>query len=140
MNRTLTESVLTSEAAIYDYTVPAGEPWLYEVKRGQTLRIVDLMGNQAVDTLFYNAQDPAERYSAVDTIRAQGSIYLTTGSPPALDRWQCDADDRRRHLRPSRHPWRCLCGRVEPGALCPGEAADAQLPRQLPAGARGVAL
>jgi uncharacterized protein YcgI (DUF1989 family) len=38
------------------------------------------MGNQAVDTLFYNAADPAERYSAVDTLRAQGGIYLTTGS------------------------------------------------------------
>jgi urea carboxylase-associated protein 1 len=38
------------------------------------------MGNQAVDTLFYNRHDPAERYSATDTIRAQGNIYLTTGS------------------------------------------------------------
>jgi urea carboxylase-associated protein 1 len=47
---------------------------------GQLLRIVDLEGNQAVDTLFYNARDPEERYSAVDTIRAQGNIYLTTGS------------------------------------------------------------
>jgi urea carboxylase-associated protein 1 len=47
---------------------------------GQLLRIVDLEGNQAVDTLFYNAHDTEERYSAVDTIRAQGNIYLTTGS------------------------------------------------------------
>jgi uncharacterized protein len=80
MNGALIESALAPETAIYDFTVPAGEPWLHELKRGQTLRIVDLMGNQAVDTLFYNAHDPAERYSAVDTIRAQGSIYLTTGS------------------------------------------------------------
>ena len=74
----LTESTLDPSAAVYDYTIPAGEPWLHELRKGQTLRILDLEGNQAVDTLFYNARDPAERYSAVDTIRAQGSIYLTT--------------------------------------------------------------
>ena len=47
---------------------------------GRRLRIVDLRGNQAVDTLFYSAVDYADRYSAQDTIRAQGNIYLTTGS------------------------------------------------------------
>src|SRR6185369_8053228 len=43
-------------------------------------RIVDLEGNQAVDTLFYNADDFSDRYSAQDTIRQQNSIYLTTGT------------------------------------------------------------
>jgi hypothetical protein len=41
---------------------------------------VDLNGNQSADTLFYNAHDYAERYSAQDTIREQGNIYLTTGT------------------------------------------------------------
>jgi len=50
------------------------------VRRGQSLRIVDLEGNQAVDTLFYNAADTAEHYSAQNTIQAQGRIYLTTGT------------------------------------------------------------
>jgi urea carboxylase-associated protein 1 len=50
------------------------------VKRGQFFRIVDLEGNQAVDTLFYRADTLEERYSAQDTIRAQGNIYLTSGS------------------------------------------------------------
>lgn len=77
---TLTESPRDPKDAVYDFEVPAGEPWLHELKRGQVLRILDLMGNQAVDTLFYNAHDPAERYSATDTIREQGNIYLTTGS------------------------------------------------------------
>ena len=40
------------------------------------MRIVDLCGNQAVDTLFYDAHDIANRYSAVDTIREQGAVYL----------------------------------------------------------------
>jgi urea carboxylase-associated protein 1 len=50
------------------------------VRKGQRFRIVDLEGNQAVDTLFYNADDTAEHYSAQNTIQAQRHIYLTTGS------------------------------------------------------------
>jgi uncharacterized protein len=76
----LVESQLHPADAMYSHEVPAGEPWVHEVLRGQTLRIVDLRGNQAADTLFYNAHDYADRYSAQDTIREQGNIYLTTGS------------------------------------------------------------
>jgi urea carboxylase-associated protein 1 len=63
-----------------DTVVPAGEPWMGVVRRGQMLRIVDMKGNQAVDTLFYNASDTDEHYSAQDTIQAQRGIYLTTGT------------------------------------------------------------
>jgi len=76
----LVESTLNPADAIYGREVPAGEPWVYEVLKGQTLRIVDLKGNQAADTLFYNAHDYADRYSAQDTIREQRNIYLTTGT------------------------------------------------------------
>jgi urea carboxylase-associated protein 1 len=65
---------------VYTTDVPAGEPFIHELKKGQYFRIVDLEGNQAVDTLFYNAHDYSDRYSAQDTIREQGNIYLTTGS------------------------------------------------------------
>lgn len=67
-------------SATIDCVVPAGEPWMGVVRTGQVLRIEDLEGNQAVDTLFYNAADGHEHYSAQETIRAQGNIYLTTGS------------------------------------------------------------
>lgn len=60
--------------------VRAGDYFLGEIKAGQTLRLVDLEGNQAADVLFYNAQDTSERYSAMDTIRAQGNLYLSGGS------------------------------------------------------------
>jgi urea carboxylase-associated protein 1 len=76
----LVESSLTSESATYRHTVKAGDYWIYEIAAGQVLRIVDLGGNQAVDTLFYGARDTSERYSAIDTISRQGGIYLTTGS------------------------------------------------------------
>ncbi len=80
MSAALVESRFDPRAALYDEVLPAGEGWLHEIKLGQTFRIEDLRGNQAVDTLFYSATDPGERYSAQDTIRAQGRIYLTTGS------------------------------------------------------------
>jgi urea carboxylase-associated protein 1 len=60
--------------------IPAGGYWIDTVKTGQTLRIVDVEGNQAADTLFFNAADVAERYSAVDTIREQRNLYLSCGS------------------------------------------------------------
>jgi urea carboxylase-associated protein 1 len=76
----LTPSPLDAATASYRHTVKAGDPFLRELRRGQHVRIVDLEGNQAVDTLFYNSADYSERYSAQDTIRNQGNIYLTTGS------------------------------------------------------------
>lgn len=78
---TIVESRLDPAKALNRQIVPAGEPWMGVVKAGQHFRIVDLKGNQAVDTLFYNAADTEERYSANDTIRAQGNIYLTAGTP-----------------------------------------------------------
>lgn len=74
------ESALDPAAATRRETVAAGDYWLGRVKRGDTIRIVDLEGNQAADTLFYNADDPAERYSMTDTIRAQGNIYISAGT------------------------------------------------------------
>ncbi|HEY1986419.1 MAG TPA: urea amidolyase associated protein UAAP2 [Terracidiphilus sp.] len=73
-------SLLKPEAAQHSFLVEAGDPFVLEVRKGQIVRIVDLEGNQAVDTLFYNALDYADRYSAQDTIREQRSLYLTTGT------------------------------------------------------------
>jgi uncharacterized protein len=77
---TLVESKLNPTQAIYRHVIPAGEPWIHEIQQGQYFRIVDLHGNQAVDTLFYNGHDYSERYSAQDTIQQQRNIYLTTGT------------------------------------------------------------
>lgn len=67
-------------AAVLDHTIPSGEPYLVAIRRGQTLRLVDLEGNQAIDALFYAQAPLGERYSATRTMLAQGGIYLTTGS------------------------------------------------------------
>lgn len=68
------------ENAVYTKTIPAGDGWTYTLEPGQVLRIVDLKGNQAADTLFYDADNPADHYSAINTIQQQENIYLTTGS------------------------------------------------------------
>lgn len=73
-------SSLMAEQAVFRETVAAGDYFMKVVKKGQTFRILDLEGNQAADTLFYNADDPSERYSAVDTIREQGNVYLSAGT------------------------------------------------------------
>lgn len=74
------ESNLDPKSAVVREVVRAGDYWLRELKTGQTMRILDLEGNQAADTLFYSATNPSERYSAMETVREQGRIYLTAGS------------------------------------------------------------
>jgi urea carboxylase-associated protein 1 len=77
---TMTESSFTSDTALFREVVPAGEPFMRTLKKGQVVRILDLEGNQAVDTLFYNANNTEERYDASQTIREQGNLYITSGS------------------------------------------------------------
>ena len=69
-----------SATILHGEIVPACAPWLHHVAKGQTLRIVDLEGNQAVDFLVYSAEDDAERYSAQDTVAAQGNLFLRAGT------------------------------------------------------------
>ncbi len=76
----LTESPRHTENAQLRATVNAGDYWLYRLEEGRTLRITDLEGNQAADTLFYNADDTAERYSVTDTLRGQRNVFLSSGS------------------------------------------------------------
>jgi uncharacterized protein len=77
---TLKTSTLDPARARVRHRQPAGEPWLTEIQAGQTLRILDLEGNQAVDVIFYHRHDVAEHYSATETLLAQGAVYLSTGS------------------------------------------------------------
>jgi len=69
---------------ISDITVPARAPYSATLKAGQTMRLVDLESQQAVDALFYNAHDTSERYSVQDTLAALaikgGKFYLETGA------------------------------------------------------------
>ena len=70
----------TETNAIQNHRIAAEAPWSGIVCKGQTIRIVDSEGQQAVDTIFYRADDFAERYSAQDTLRVQGSAYVGVGT------------------------------------------------------------
>jgi urea carboxylase-associated protein 1 len=65
---------------VLDEVVAARQPWGGRIARGQTLRITDLEGQQAVDFLCYDAADPGERYSATNTLKVQGRIYIEQGT------------------------------------------------------------
>ncbi|WP_348761228.1 urea amidolyase associated protein UAAP2 [uncultured Salinisphaera sp.] len=73
-------STKPAENAVLSHRIPAGDHYIGPVRAGQTIRLVDVEGNEAADTLFYNLHDPAERYSCMDTVREQRQVYLTTGS------------------------------------------------------------
>ncbi|MGY2085763.1 urea amidolyase associated protein UAAP2 [Blastococcus sp. SYSU DS0539] len=73
-------AALVAGSVVLDEHVPARAAWSAVVAAGDVLTIVDLAGNQAVDCLLYAAGDTAVRYSAPETIRRQGRIFLTTGS------------------------------------------------------------
>ena len=60
--------------------VPAKSSWCGIVKKGQRLKITDLKGQQAVDFLCYNNNDRSDRYSATNTVKVQGNIYVGLGS------------------------------------------------------------
>ncbi|WP_186627359.1 urea amidolyase associated protein UAAP2 [Rhodococcus sp. BP22] len=71
---------LESGTVVLDQTADAFGPWSAVVKAGDLLTIVDLHGNQAVDTLVYAAHDHTIRYSAAATVVAQENLFLSTGS------------------------------------------------------------
>jgi urea carboxylase-associated protein 1 len=73
-------SIPESARVILDMEIAARAPWSAIIRKGQTLRIIDSHGQQAVDTLFYSASDPQERYSGQETLRAQGSAYVGIGT------------------------------------------------------------
>lgn len=66
--------------AIYNEVVPAGDYWMKVIRKGETLRITDLEGNQAVDTVFVNADNIEERYNANNTLREQRNVYISYGT------------------------------------------------------------
>ncbi|MFT4035872.1 MAG: DUF1989 domain-containing protein [Patulibacter sp.] len=64
-----------------DEVIDSGDGWLRRAEPGEVLRITDLSGNQAADTLFFCAERPATvRYSHTATVADQRNPYLSVGS------------------------------------------------------------
>jgi urea carboxylase-associated protein 1 len=75
-----TSAARSVESAAQDHFIAAEAPWSGIVRKGQTIRIEDSYGQQAIDTLFYRADDLSERYSNQDTMRMQGAAYIGIGT------------------------------------------------------------
>jgi urea carboxylase-associated protein 1 len=117
-------SIPDSSDAVYAHDIPAERPWSRVLKQGQTLRIVDSEGQQAVDALLYCADDPAERYSAQDTLRVQGSAYIELGTRLVSNRGRLMA-----HISADscgRHDTSAGCCSCESNAVRFGEATKYQ--------------
>lgn len=74
------DNALPPGRILSDTVVAAGAPWSAIVARGNVLRLIDLEGQQAVDFLCFNAENPAERYHAANTIKVPGRIFIAKGS------------------------------------------------------------
>lgn len=75
-----TINIRSRDNSVFQKIVPAGEPYIADIMAGQIVRLLDLMGNQAVDTLIYGAKNRTERYDAQRTMRRQNNVYLTAGT------------------------------------------------------------
>ena len=65
---------------ILDEIIPARKPWGGRIRAGEVLSITDLEGQQAVDFLCYDADNPRDRYCATNTLKVQGNIYVGLGT------------------------------------------------------------
>jgi len=64
---------------VLEETLRGGQTWSRVLRRGQSLRLTDVEGGAALAALFYNAEEPSERYNMPDTLKAQQIARLTSG-------------------------------------------------------------
>ncbi|MEQ9365757.1 MAG: urea carboxylase-associated family protein [Leptospirales bacterium] len=74
------QNPIPPELVVYDEILPGGGAhWALRIKRGYSLRLIDLEGGANVGALFYNQDETSERYNMPDTLKAQYIAYLTAG-------------------------------------------------------------
>jgi urea carboxylase-associated protein 2 len=65
---------------LWEDVVQPGATWSHILRRGTALRMTDLEGGANVGAIFYNAENPTERYNMPDTLKAQHIARLTAGN------------------------------------------------------------
>lgn len=84
MNTELTVHQLAPELdgkdILWTELVPGGGHWSYKVRRGTSLRFVDLEGGANVAVLLYRADERSERLTLQDTLKAQHTAHLKAGN------------------------------------------------------------
>lgn len=74
------EMYSTTRKLLWEDKVPPGASWSHILRRGTALRMTDVEGGVNVGAIFYNADNPTERYNMPDTLKAQHIAKLTAGS------------------------------------------------------------
>jgi uncharacterized protein len=64
---------------IHHEQLRGGAMWSWIMPRHARLRLTDVQGGANVVALFYNADQPLERYNMADTLKAQHTAFLTAG-------------------------------------------------------------
>jgi uncharacterized protein len=75
----MTARTATSDRIVRDEVIPPKEYLGLELRRGQTLRIIDVEGQQVPDLVCYNLHQPRERLSTNNSRLIQKRWLLTTG-------------------------------------------------------------
>lgn len=65
---------------LYEDTLPGGKHWSFTVRRGTSLRLIDVEGGANAGMLFYNPANLLERYNAPDTLKCQHTFKLARGN------------------------------------------------------------
>jgi len=76
---TLSTTPIAPERLLWEETVPGGGHWSGVLRRGTSLRLVDVEGGANVASRFFNAHEKLERYNLRDTLKAQHTAHLTRG-------------------------------------------------------------
>ncbi|MBI1423240.1 MAG: DUF1989 domain-containing protein [Gammaproteobacteria bacterium] len=71
---------MSESELLYTDLLPGGCHWSLHLRRGTSLRLVDIEGGANVGMLFYNPANLLERYNAPDTLKCQHTFKLTTGN------------------------------------------------------------
>jgi uncharacterized protein len=116
--------------------IPPRSGTAFLLKKGQFLKVIDLMGEQVADLLAFNADHVGESISSGRTLDYASRIYLTTGDPLYSNRSRIMLrilqDDVGRHdflLTPcSKDTFRIIYGDTNPHQGCFGNFAAALAP------------
>jgi uncharacterized protein len=71
---------------VRDEMLPARGRTAFTVERGQTVRVVDVDGQQVADFVCFRRPDTAEKLSVHNTALIQGTIHISTGHRLLSDR------------------------------------------------------
>ena len=63
----------------YSFDVPGASHWSFRIRRGNQITFTDIEGGANLGMLFFNPENPLEKYNAPDTLKCQHTFKLSRG-------------------------------------------------------------